>query len=58
MLAGTVIALGGIGSEAGLGNKRGSLVSGAPVEPLPGYAATRYRPPPWCCSCAGPASSG
>ena len=30
MLAGTVIALGGIGAEAGLGNKRGSLVSGAP----------------------------
>jgi formylmethanofuran dehydrogenase subunit C len=46
MLAGTVIALGGIGAEAGLGNRRGSLVSGTPVELLPGYAfATRYRPP-------------
>jgi hypothetical protein len=46
MLAGTVIALGGIGAEAGLGNRRGSLVSGRPLEPLPSYAfATRYRPP-------------
>ena len=44
---GTVIALGGIGAEAGLGNKRGTLVSGAPrPDPLPGYAfAARYRPP-------------
>jgi formylmethanofuran dehydrogenase subunit C len=46
MLAGTVIALGGIGAEAGIGNRRGSLASGSPLEPLPGYAfATRYRPP-------------
>ena len=46
MLAGTVIALGGIGEEAGLGNKRGSLVSGRPLEPLPAYAfATRFHPP-------------
>jgi hypothetical protein len=46
MVAGTVIALGGIGTEAGLGNKRGSLVSGRGVEPLPGYAfATRFHPP-------------
>ena len=46
MLAGTVIALGGIGAEAGLGNKRGSLVSGQAVELLPSYAfATRFRPP-------------
>jgi formylmethanofuran dehydrogenase subunit C len=46
MLAGTVIALHGIGAEAGIGNKRGSLVSGAAVEPLPGYGfATRFRPP-------------
>jgi hypothetical protein len=46
MLAGTVIALGGIGAEAGLGNKRGTLVSGRPVEPLPVYAfAARFRPP-------------
>ena len=46
MLAGTVIALGGIGAEAGLGNKRGSLVSGRPAEPLPSYAfAARFRPP-------------
>jgi formylmethanofuran dehydrogenase subunit C len=41
-----VIALGGIGPEAGLGNRRGSLVSGRALEPLPSYAfATRYRPP-------------
>jgi hypothetical protein len=41
-----VIALGGIGAEAGLGSKRGSLVSGTPVELLPGYTfAARYRPP-------------
>jgi hypothetical protein len=46
MLAGTVIAHGGIGAEAGLGNKRGSLISGRALEPLPGYAyANRYRPP-------------
>jgi hypothetical protein len=46
MLAGTVIALRGVGAEAGIGNKRGSLVSGRPLEPLPGYAfATRFRPP-------------
>lgn len=46
MLAGTVIGVRGIGAEAGLGNKRGSLVSGAVLDPLPGYAfATRYRPP-------------
>jgi formylmethanofuran dehydrogenase subunit C len=46
MLAGTVIALRGIGAEAGIGNKRGSLVSGATLDPLPGYAfATRFRPP-------------
>jgi formylmethanofuran dehydrogenase subunit C len=46
MLAGTVIALGGIGAEAGLGNKRGTLVSGRAVEPLPVYAfATRFYPP-------------
>lgn len=46
MLAGTVIALHGIGAEAGLGNKRGSLVSGAGVQPLPSYTfATSFRPP-------------
>jgi formylmethanofuran dehydrogenase subunit C len=46
MLAGTVIALRGIGAEAGLGNRRGSIVSGGPLEPVPGYTfATRYRPP-------------
>ena len=46
MLAGTVIALGGIGAEAGLGNKRGSLVSGRAVPPLPLYAfAAHFRPP-------------
>ena len=46
MLAGTVIALGGIGAEAGLGNRRGSLVSGRAVEPLPSYTfAARFRPP-------------
>jgi hypothetical protein len=46
MLAGTVIAIGGLGAEAGLGNKRGSLVSRRAVDLLPSYAfATRYRPP-------------
>jgi len=49
MLAGTVIALGGFGNHAsvGQGNKRGTLVSGAAVEPNPfRYAfAARYRPP-------------
>ena len=46
MLAGTVIALRGIGADAGLGNKRGSLVSGRAAVPLPGYAfAARFRPP-------------
>jgi formylmethanofuran dehydrogenase subunit C len=46
MLAGTVIALGGIGAEAGLGNKRGSLVSGRTLQPLPGYVfAARFRAP-------------
>jgi hypothetical protein len=46
MLAGTVIALGGVGDEAGMGNKRGSIVSGAQMTPLPGYAfATKLRPP-------------
>jgi formylmethanofuran dehydrogenase subunit C len=46
MLAGTVIALRGLGAEAGLGNKRGSLVSGLAVDPLSVYAfATRFQPP-------------
>ena len=60
MLAGTVIALGGIGAEAGLGNKRGSLVSGRAME----VAAERMRSllafvRPRCgCSCSGCASSG
>jgi formylmethanofuran dehydrogenase subunit C len=46
MLAGTVIALSGIGAEAGIGNKRGSLASGQAVQPSPGYGfATRFRPP-------------
>ncbi len=46
MLAGTVIALGGIGAEAGLGNKRGSLVSGRAIEPLPATRSPRaFRPP-------------
>ena len=59
MLAGTVIALGGIGAEAGLGNKRGSLVSGRAVEPLPAYAfATRFQSPGAAAAAApGPASS-
>ena len=48
MLAGTVIALGGLGDGAGQGNKRGSLVSGAPLTPPPeryAFAVDRYRPP-------------
>lgn len=46
MLAGTVIALGGIGAEAGIGNRRGSLVSSRAMAPPTGYVfATRLRPP-------------
>ena len=47
MLAGTVIALAGFGTDVGQGNRRGTLVSGAAVEPNPlRYAfAVRYRPP-------------
>ena len=37
MLAGTVIALGGFAGEAGMGNRRGSLVSAVPLTPLPTY---------------------
>jgi formylmethanofuran dehydrogenase subunit C len=49
MLAGTVIALGGFVNRGSLGqgNRRGTLVSGAAIEPNPlRYAfAARYRPP-------------
>ncbi len=49
MLAGTVVALGGFagGSGLGQGNRRGSLVSGAALEPnrLRYAFAARYRPP-------------
>jgi formylmethanofuran dehydrogenase subunit C len=49
MLAGTAIALGGFVNRGsvGQGNRRGTLVSGAALEPNPlRYAfATRYRPP-------------
>jgi formylmethanofuran dehydrogenase subunit C len=47
MLAGTVVALAGFGTDVGQGNRRGTLVSGAAVEPSPlRYAfAVRYRPP-------------
>jgi formylmethanofuran dehydrogenase subunit C len=47
MLAGTVVALDGFGTDMGQGNRRGTLVSGAAVEPNPlRYAfAVRYRPP-------------
>src|SRR4051812_14064067 len=46
MLAGTVIALGGFVAEAGMGNRRGSLVSGASLTPLPTYTfAARLRLP-------------
>ena len=49
MLAGTVIALGGFVDRGSLGqgNRRGTLVSGAAVEPNPlRYTfAARYRPP-------------
>jgi formylmethanofuran dehydrogenase subunit C len=38
--------LSGLGEGAGLGNKRGSLVSGRPVHLLPSYAfAASYKPP-------------
>ena len=36
----------GVGVEAGVGNRAGTIVSGAAAEPPDGYAfATRYRPP-------------
>src|SRR3984885_9352810 len=46
MLAGTVIALGGVETGAGQGNRRGSIVSGRGAQPLPSYSfAARYAPP-------------
>ncbi len=46
MLAGTLVALGGCGAHAGGGLRRGTIVTMAPVTPLPTFAyATTYRPP-------------
>jgi formylmethanofuran dehydrogenase subunit C len=46
MLAGTIIALGGLGSRAGAGMRRGSLVTMAPVTPLATFVfSCTYRPP-------------
>jgi len=46
MLAGTLVALGSLGPRAGAGMRRGSLVTMAPVTPLPTFAfACTYRPP-------------
>jgi formylmethanofuran dehydrogenase subunit C len=46
MLAGTIVALGGLGAQAGAGMRRGSLVTMAPVTPLPTFVfAAVYRPP-------------
>ena len=54
MLAGTVIALGGLGAEAGLGNKRGSLVSGGAVDPLAGVCVRRALSIRRRCAAAAP----
>jgi formylmethanofuran dehydrogenase subunit C len=45
MLAGTIVALGGVGSKAGAGMRRGSIVT-TRAEPLPTFTfSCFYRPP-------------
>jgi len=45
-LAGTIVALGGLGAHPGLGMRRASIVAPPPVTPPPTYAlACVYRPP-------------
>jgi formylmethanofuran dehydrogenase subunit C len=46
MLAGTLVALGGLGLRAGAGMRRGSLVAMTPATPLPTFVfSCIYRPP-------------
>ena len=46
MLAGTIVALGGLGPRAGAGMRRGSIVTMAPATPLATFVfACVYRPP-------------
>jgi formylmethanofuran dehydrogenase subunit C len=46
MLAGTIVALGGIGARAGAGMRRGSIVTMAPFTPPSGFVfSCSYRPP-------------
>jgi len=46
MLAGTIVALGGLGARPGAGMRRGSIVAMSPVTLLPTFAlASTYRPP-------------
>jgi formylmethanofuran dehydrogenase subunit C len=46
MLAGTIVALGGLGARAGAGMRRGSIVTMAPAVPLATFAfSCVYRPP-------------
>ena len=46
MLAGTIVALGGLGPRAGAGMRRGSIVTMAPATPLATFVfACIYRPP-------------
>jgi formylmethanofuran dehydrogenase subunit C len=46
MLAGTIVALGGLGPRAGAGMRRGSIVTTAPATPLATFVfSCIYRPP-------------
>ncbi len=46
MLAGTIVAFGGVGARPGAAMRRGSIVSMVPVTPLPTFAfSCSYRPP-------------
>ena len=46
MLAGTIVALGGLGPRAGAGMRRGSIVTMAPATPLATFVfSCLYRPP-------------
>ena len=46
MLAGTIVALGGLAPQAGAGMRRGSIVTMAPATPLATFVfSCVYRPP-------------
>ena len=46
MLAGTIVALGGLGPRAGAGMRRGSIVTMTPATPLATFVfSCAYRPP-------------